>query len=152
MSVGCHAAAVARWQAYDERAVRMVLQGVELGLDAGQIRKGVHALAALAELARSLMTSQKQGGKKSDRRRTEIVVFGVKVVPVLGHARARLAELKGPLALAQTIEGADDGGLVKVGHRVPIGGLIAGGDEGVQSEGIRVRDEDFFFQQAAKDA
>jgi hypothetical protein len=60
--------------------------------------------------------------------------------------------LEGPLGFTQAFEGADDSGFVEVGDRVAVGGLIAGGDEGIESERIGVWDEDFFFEEAAEDA
>ena len=78
--------------------------------------------------------------------------FGVQVVFEFGDAGTGLAELKGPLGFAQAFEGAGDSGFVEVGDGFAIGGLVAGGDEGIEGQGIGVRDEDFLFQEAAEDA
>jgi hypothetical protein len=152
VGVGGDAAAVAGGEADDEGAFGVILKGVEFGFDALEIGEGVQALRALAEFAGGLVTTEEEGAKEGDRGGGEVVDFGVQVVFEFGHAGAGLAELKGPLGFAQAFEGAGDGGFVEVGDGIAIGGLIAGGDEGVEGERIGVRDEDFFFEEAAEDA
>jgi hypothetical protein len=152
VGVGGDAAAVAGGEADDEWAFGVILQGVEFGLDAGEIGEGVHAFRALAEFAGGLVTAKEEGAKEGDRGGGEVVDFGVQVVFEFGNAGAGLAELEGPLGFAQAFEGAGDGGFVEVGDGFAIGGLVAGSDEGVEGERIGVRDEDFFFEEAAEDA
>ena len=152
VGVSGDAAAIAGGEADDEGAFGVVLEGFELGFDAGEIGEGVHALAALAELAGGLVAAQEEHAEEGDVGWREVVDFRVKVVFVFGHAGAGLAELKGPLGLAQAIKGADDDGFVEVGDGVAIGGLVAGGDEVVEGERVGIRHEGFFLQEAAEDA
>ena len=152
VGVSGDAAAVAGGEADDKGAFGVILQGVEFGFDAGEIGEGVQALSALAEFAGGLVTAEEEGAKEGDRGGGEVVDFGVQVVFEFGHAGAGLAELEGPLGFAQAFEGAGDGGFVEAGDGFAIGGLVAGSDEGVEGERIGVRDEDFFFEEAAEDA
>lgn len=130
----------------------MILQGVEFGFNAREIREGMHALGALAEFAGGLVTAEEEGAEESDRGGGEVVDFGVQVVFEFGDAGTGLAELEGPLGFAQAFDGAGHGGFVEVSDGFSIGGLIAGGDEGIEGEWIGIRDEDFLFQEAADDA
>jgi hypothetical protein len=151
MGIGGDATSMAGGQADDEGAFGVVLQSVELGLDAGQIREGVEPLAALAEFTCCLMTAQEKGAEKGDRGWREVVDFGVKVVPVFRDAGASLTELKGPLGFSKSVKCADDGCFVEMGDRVAIGGLVAGGDESVEGQRVGVWDENFFFEEATQD-
>lgn len=152
VGVGGDATPVTRRQADDEGAFGVILHRFKFGFDALEIREGVHALGALTEFSGGLMSAKEEDAEKGDGGGGKIVDFGVQVVFELGNASACLAELEGPLGFTQSFEGAGDGGFVEAGDRLPIGGLIAGGNEGIESERIRVRNEDFFFEEAAEDA
>ena len=128
------------------------MQGVEFGFNAREIREGMHALGALAEFAGGLVTAEEEGGEECDRGGGEVVDFGVQVMFELGHAGTGLAELEGPLGFTQAFEGACHRGFVEVSDGFAIGGLVAGGDEGIEGERIGIWDEDFFFQEAAENA
>jgi hypothetical protein len=67
VGVGGDAAAIAGGKADDEGAFGVILQDVEFGLDAGEIREGVEAFGALAEFAGGLVTAKEEGAEESDR-------------------------------------------------------------------------------------
>lgn len=112
----------------------------------------MQTLTALAKFTGRLVAAQKKGAEKGDGGRGEIMDFGVQVVFELRHPGTGLAELKGPLGFPKTVKRPDDGGFIKMSDRFAIGGLIAGGDQGVERQRIGIRHEDFFFEKATQDA
>ena len=111
-----------------------------------------HAVRAEPELAHGLGPAKEEHGQERTLPAVERQCL-VDHVPIAhgGPAMGGEDETNETLLL-QLVEDRQHGVLVVVGHRLPVGCLVAGGDEGVQGEGVLLGSGELLFQERADHA
>ena len=126
-------------------------EGIEGGLevlDGGEVEK---ALGAGTQLAAGLGAAQEEDAEDGDVAGVEVEVIE-EVVPVFLDAVTGAEDDGDEFFLTQGGDACLDGGIVVGSDGVAVGGLVAGGDQSVEGEGVVLGGGALFFEETAEDA
>ena len=124
-------------------ALDELLQGA---LHIGQLVEPVKPVRATAKLPGRLRSAQQQDTEHRDFPPTEVVDLG-KPMLVLRHPAVGPTHRAGQALVVQPMKGLPHGILIQVRHRVAVGFLVAGIEQGVHRQRVVVRSGDLFFDQ-----
>jgi hypothetical protein len=124
-------------------------QALEGGLDGGEVVKGVKAVGAATELARSLGAAEHEQAQDGGLI-TAKIEDGTD--PVLVFGDARIAYRADERHIFEGVKGLPDLLFGEIKDRVATGALVARVNQGVERERIVFGRSDLFFDEGAEDA